>query len=71
MFALEIIIGIAFGLLAYFVMRVLAMGLFTVDQNERAVITSFGRAQRIEGVTSLDDPSPSTPQSDRDRYIYP
>jgi len=71
-FLIEIPLGICLGLLAYFIMRVLAMGLFTVDQNERAVITSFGRAQRIENATTLDDPiSHQLPESDRERYVYP
>ena len=32
------------------------MGFFTVAPNERAVLTSFGRAQRISGATTLDTP---------------
>jgi regulator of protease activity HflC (stomatin/prohibitin superfamily) len=72
MFLITVPLGICLGLLAYFLMRVLAMGLYTVDQNERAVITSFGRAQRIEGASTLDDPiAQQLPESDRERYVYP
>ena len=41
--------GIIAGLVLYFLYRCLLSGFFTVQQNERAVITSFGRAARLEG----------------------
>ena len=44
---MEIIVGCVFGFLAWFIVRYLFAGLYTIDQNERAVITSFGRAQRL------------------------
>lgn len=63
--------GVFFGFLAYLVVRYVVFGFFTVAQNERAVKTSFGRAQRIDG-TSLDDPSAATMTDDeRQRYAYP
>ena len=69
---LQIILGACFGLTGYILARSLITGFFTVDQNERAVLTSFGRAERIEGVTTLDDPiAECMPESDRERYIYP
>lgn len=72
MFLIEVLLGICLGLLGYLAARVLAMGLFTVGQNERAVITSFGRAQRIENATTLDDPiADLLPESDKQRYVYP
>jgi regulator of protease activity HflC (stomatin/prohibitin superfamily) len=46
--------------------------LFTVNQNERAVKTSFGRAQRVDALTTLDDPiSEKLRQDERERYRYP
>ena len=49
--------GILLGLSAWFVLRALLMGVYTVDQNERAVKTRFGRALRVPGdKTTLDDP---------------
>jgi regulator of protease activity HflC (stomatin/prohibitin superfamily) len=49
------------------------MGVYTVDQNERAVKTRFGRAVRVpSGKTTLDDPvSEVLRPEERDRYTYP
>jgi len=49
------------------------MGLYTVDQNERAVKTVFGRAQRVEGgKTTLDDAiAERLRPEERERYCYP
>lgn len=70
---MPILFGCAFGLIAWFVLRFVVMGLYTVDQNERAVKTSFGRAVRvIGGKTTLDDPiAESLRPEERDRYCYP
>jgi regulator of protease activity HflC (stomatin/prohibitin superfamily) len=46
--------------------------LYTVDQNERAVKTVLGRAQRLPGQTTLDDPiAQALRPEERDRYRYP
>ena len=43
-----------------------------MDQNERAVKTSFGRADRLPGKTTLDDPiSESLEGDEKERYCYP
>jgi regulator of protease activity HflC (stomatin/prohibitin superfamily) len=66
-------IGILLGLSAWFSIRVLLMGVYTVDQNERAVKTRFGRAIRVAGEKStLDDPiaEPLAPE-EKARYVYP
>ena len=69
---MPILIGCFFGFLAWFLVRYLAAGLFTVNQNERAVKTSFGRAQRVSGLTTLDDPiSESLTADEKTRYAYP
>ena len=47
--------GFGLGLLIYFLFRAVISGWYTVDQNERAVKTSFGRATRWEDRTTLDD----------------
>src|SRR5687767_1511193 len=66
------LIGIVLGFLAWFAVRYLLAGLFTVDQNERAVKTRFGRAQRIEGRTTLDTPlADHLRKEERSRYRYP
>ena len=51
-----IVLGCIVGFVAWFVVRCLVMGFFTVDQNERAVKTCFGRAERVGTATTLDDP---------------
>jgi regulator of protease activity HflC (stomatin/prohibitin superfamily) len=67
-----ILFGCAVGFVAWFLVRYLAGGLYTVDQNERAVKTSFGRADRIPEVTTLDDPIAEHLRDDeRERYVYP
>jgi len=50
----------------------LAGGFYTVDQNQRAVKTNFGRADRIPGVTTLNDPiSAGLDAEEKERYQYP
>jgi regulator of protease activity HflC (stomatin/prohibitin superfamily) len=70
---METLLGIVLGGLAWFFIRVIVMGVYTVDQNERAVKTSFGRAERIGGdKTTLEDPiSECLRPEERERYKYP
>lgn len=64
--------GIVVGVIAWFVVRYLLAGLYTVDQNERAVKTVLGRAQRLGDESTLDDPIAEGLRPDeRDRYRYP
>jgi len=64
--------GVVIGFLAWFTLRYVIAGFYTVDQNERAVKTRFGRAYRIKDVTTLDDPiAQFLNEKDKDRYIYP
>ena len=51
-----IFFGMVFGFIVWFLVRYLVAGLYTVNQNERAVKTSFGRADRLGAATTLDDP---------------
>lgn len=63
--------GFIVGGAAWFTLRYVLSGFFTVNQNERAVLTSFGRAQRLHG-TTLDNPMAEHLRPDeRDRYKYP
>ena len=55
-----IVVGCVFGFSAWFIVRYLIAGFYTIDQNQRAVITSFGRAQRLGDATTLDDPISET-----------
>jgi len=70
---MQIAIGILLGLAAWFALRVGLMGFYTVDQNERAVKTRFGRAVRVPGgKTTLDDPiAEALRPEERPRYTYP
>ena len=67
-----IFLGCIVGFFAWFVVRCLGRGFFTVDQNERAVKTSFGRAERVGAATTLDDPiAKALKDEERERYCYP
>ncbi len=56
------------GILIYFVVRVLIRGFYTVKPDERAVMTSFGRAQRIGNALVTD---PYLDEEDQKRYQFP
>jgi regulator of protease activity HflC (stomatin/prohibitin superfamily) len=65
------IIGLVFGALGWFVLRYVIFGFFTVNQDEKAVKTSFGRALRLTSST-LDNPMAEYLRPDeRERYKYP
>ena len=69
---MSILAGIAVGFVVWFLVRYGLGGLYTVDQNERAVKTIFGRADRIPELTTLNDPiSESLREDERERYVYP
>jgi regulator of protease activity HflC (stomatin/prohibitin superfamily) len=70
---MTILIGCGIGLLAWFLVRVVLLGIYTVDQNERGVKTRFGRAERLPGAkTTLDDPiAEHLLPEERVRYTYP
>ncbi len=65
--------GCLFGLLAWFIVRFILMGIYTVDQSERAVKTSCGRAERVPGDKNTHElPIAETLRpEERDRYKYP
>lgn len=64
--------SILLGIMIWFVLRCLFTGLYTVDQNERAVVTTFGRAPRFGNSTTADDPmSAGLSDEEKQRYRYP
>ncbi len=70
---MDALIGILLGFAAWFLLRFVLGGLYTVAQNERAVKTSFGRAVRVPGgKTTLEDPMAEFLRpEERSRYSYP
>src|SRR5205814_6006403 len=68
----QMLVWFAGGLLVWFILRFLVRGFYTVGPNERAVITSFGRAQRLGTATTLDDPIGRTlSPEEAERFVYP
>jgi len=60
------------GGLLFLLVRLLINGFYVVNQNERAVITSFGRAKRIAGNTAGDEALAMTlNEEQRERYDFP
>lgn len=69
---MTIVAGIMCGFVAWFLVRYLAAGIFTVNQNERAVKTILGRAERVGQATTLEDPiAEHLREEERERYCYP
>jgi regulator of protease activity HflC (stomatin/prohibitin superfamily) len=68
---MDVLFGLFVGFWLWFFVRCVLTGLYTVDQNERAVKTSFGRADRL-GRSTLEDPiSEPLREDERSRYAYP
>jgi regulator of protease activity HflC (stomatin/prohibitin superfamily) len=69
---MAILFGILVGFVLWFFTRYGLGGFYTVGPNERAVLCTFGRAQRLNRLTTLDDPisQPLNPD-ERERYVYP
>ncbi len=64
--------GCLIGFMVWFLAKYLVGGLYTVNQNERAVKSRFGRAQRVGTATTLDDPICEHLTADqKERYAYP
>lgn len=69
---MSVLFGCFFGFIAWFIVRYILAGLYTVNQNERAVKTIFGRAERIKDATTLEDPiAEYLRPEERERYRYP
>lgn len=69
---MDLIIGIILGVLAWVILGCVLPGFYTVDQNQRAVKTVFGRAERLKGLTTLDDPIATSLRDDeKARFCYP
>lgn len=70
--AADMMAGLGLGFLVWFIVRYGLLGFYTVNQDERAVITSFGRAQRLTGATTATTPEGAIMRDDeKERYIWP
>jgi regulator of protease activity HflC (stomatin/prohibitin superfamily) len=69
---MSVLAAIIAGILLWFIVRYGVGGFYTIGPNERAVITTFGRAQRL-GKFASDDASVGAGMRDeeRARYSYP
>jgi regulator of protease activity HflC (stomatin/prohibitin superfamily) len=68
----DVIIGALAGALLWFAVLYVLGGLYTVQQNERAVKTVLGRAVRIGNATTLESEIAADLREDeRERYCYP
>lgn len=64
--------GIVVGVIAWFIVRYILTSFYTVNQNERAVKTSFGRTQRLGRATILTTPMADALRPDeQERYNWP
>jgi regulator of protease activity HflC (stomatin/prohibitin superfamily) len=63
--------GFLFGGLGWFTVRHVFFGFFTVNPNERAVKTSFGRAKRLQTSTLANPMAEHLRPDERERYKYP
>lgn len=65
--------GFFLGIIIWFIIRFIFTGLYVVEQNERAVKTVFGRAERLGDMMTLEDSEffNSLSEEERSRYNYP
>ena len=69
---MNVVVGALVGLVLWFFARYAIGGFYTIGPNERAVLCTFGRAQRFGAQTTVDDPLGSTlTAEERERYSYP
>ena len=69
---MSILSGVLIGLAAWFIVRYGFVGFYTIGPNERAVISTFGKAQRVGSQTIATDPiSDSLSEEEKERYSYP
>ena len=69
---MQVFVGCCIAFLLWFLLLVVLGGIYTVDQDERAVVTRFGRAERLPGRTTLDDPiAAHLREEERSRYAFP
>ena len=65
------VIGFLCGVAAYCFIRVILTGFYVVRPDQRAVLTTFGRAERLRADTPNKSDDPTLSADERQRYIYP
>ena len=65
------IFGLFCGIAVYFVYRSILTGFYTVRPNERAVITVFGKARRLERGGGGAGSESALSEEEKERYNYP
>lgn len=69
---MSILLGIIIGFGAWFFLRYVLAAFYTVDQNERAVKTIFGRAERVGTASTANSAVGETlNEESKQRYNYP
>ena len=69
---MSFLVGIMIGFGAWFLLRYVISAFYTVDQNERAVKTIFGRAERVGNTTTAKTVLGDTlTDEEKERYNYP
>ena len=69
---MDIVLGVCLGIVLWFFARYGLGGFYTIGPNERAVLCTFGRAQRIADETTLTDPiAEKLTAEEKQRYEYP
>lgn len=69
---MDVASGVVLGIIGWFLVRYILTSFYTVNQNEVAVKTRFGRAERVGGKTTLEHPiSNALNDKERERYIWP
>ncbi len=69
---MDIVLGVLLGSILWFFARYGLGGFYTIGPNERAVLCTFGRAQRLGEETTLSDPVAEKLNDDeKQRYDYP
>lgn len=67
---MAILIGLILGIITYAVWRSVLSGFYTVSPDQRAVVTSFGKAQRLRGEKASETISSLTSE-EQERYEFP
>ena len=69
---MDILLGMMAGFIGWFLVRYVLTMFYTVDQNERAVKTIFGRAERVGSATTANAPfAEMLTAEQKERYNFP